>query len=152
MHVFIIMDASINSWAASIFRKVRRKYWGLAAIFILFSSLGPCHNDIYNKPLFRFTLCSTYWMQVLIPKLHQILRKFGRIFGSWRPSFIFFVKLGPCHPDNFKATYPIYSIFNILHSSSISWNASIFIKFGKISGSWRLSLIFFCQIRTLSPW
>ena len=131
----------------------------------------PCHPDIYKTALLLLIWCSTYWIQVLIPKLHQLLKKFGKIWGSCRPSLIvfrqirtlspwylqnrffdslcvqlwlqvliprlhqffwkfvkifmswrlslicFFVKLGPCHPDNFKAAYPIHSIFKILHSS-----------------------------------
>ena len=84
-------------------------------------------------------------MIVLIPILHKFFRKFGRISGSWRLSF--FVKLGPCHPDNFKAAFPIYSIFNILHSSIIPRLHQFFRKFRKISRSWRLSLFLFRQIR-----
>ena len=43
---------------------------------------------ISTKPFFQFIWCSTYWIQVLIPKLYQFFRKFGKIFGSWRPSLI----------------------------------------------------------------
>ena len=89
----------------------------------------PCHVTTVSKnPLFQLIWCSTYWIQLLIPRLHQFFRKFGKIFGSWRPSLIFFVKLEPCHPDNFKAAYPKYSIFNILHASINSKTASIFQK------------------------
>ena len=48
------------------------------------------------------------------------------------------------HPDNFKAAYPIYSIFNILHSIINSQTASLSTvqKFRGDIGSWRPSLIF----------
>ena len=68
-------------------------------------------------------------MLVLIPRLHKLFRRFGRISGSWQPSF--FVKLAPCHSGHFKAAYPIYSIFNILHSSINSKTALILQKVRK---------------------
>ena len=102
------------------FQKVRENIRGTAAICILFSSNNDLVTLISTKPLFRFTLFSTYWMQVLIPRLHEFFKNFRRISGSWRPFLIFFFNLGPCHFNNFKATYPIYSIFNILYSSCIS--------------------------------
>ena len=37
---------------------------------------------ISAKPLFQLIWCSTYCLQVLISKLHQFLRKFGKIFVS----------------------------------------------------------------------
>ena len=43
---------------------------------------------ITAKPLIRYTQYSTYCMLVLIPGLHQFCRKFWKISGSWRPSFI----------------------------------------------------------------
>ena len=59
---------------------------------------------ITSKLLIRYTQYLKYCIVVLFPSLHQFFRKFGRMTGSWRPSLIFFfVKLGPCHPDNFKA-------------------------------------------------
>ena len=45
---------------------------------------------ISTKPLFQFIWCSTYWIQVLIPRLHQFFKKIGKIFGSLRPSLTFF--------------------------------------------------------------
>ena len=45
---------------------------------------------ISTKPLFQLIWCSTYWIQVLIPRLHQFFRKFVKIFGSRGPSLIFF--------------------------------------------------------------
>ena len=83
---------------------------------------------ISAKPLFQFIWCSTDLIQVLFPKLHPFFKKFGKIFVSWRPSLIFFVKLGPCHPDIYKTGFSIHFVFNILDASINSWAASIFQK------------------------
>ena len=61
---------------------------------------GAAHMDAASHPyhvilistklLFQFNWCSTDWIQVLFPRLHQFFRKFGKIFGSMRQSLIFF--------------------------------------------------------------
>ena len=33
---------------------------------------------------------------------------------------LFFVKLGPCHPDIYRTAYSIHFVFNILDASIIS--------------------------------
>ena len=73
------------------FSEISEKYSGHGGhLLIFFSSNYDLVTLISTKPLFRFTLCSTYWMQVLIRRLHQSFRKFGKISGSWRPSLNFF--------------------------------------------------------------
>ena len=109
---------------------------------------------ISTKPLFQFIWCSTYWIQVLIPRLHQFFRKFGRIFKSLRPSLTFFrqirtlivtlISTKPLFRFFLCSTYWIQILIPRLHQFSR--------KFVKIFGSRRPSLIFFRQIRTLSPW
>ena len=118
---------------------------GEAFCFCTLSSAGPPRMAaashpylvtlISAKPLFQFIWCSTYWIQVIIHKLHQFFRKFGKLFGSWRPSLIFFVKLEPCHPDIYKTALSIHFVFNILDTSINSYAASIFSEsLGKYSG------------------
>ena len=53
---------------------------------------------ISTKPLFQFIWCSTYWIQVLIYRLHQFFRKFRKIFGSLRPSLTFFRQIRTLSP------------------------------------------------------
>ena len=56
-------------------------------------------------------------MVVLIPSLHQFSESSGKYPGHGSYLYSYFVKLEPCHVDNFKAAYPIHSIFNVLHAS-----------------------------------
>ena len=68
----------------------------------------------------RYTQYSKYCMLELIPRLHQFFNSSEsseEYPGHGGHLYYFFLKLGLCHPDNFKAAYPIYSIFNILHAS-----------------------------------
>ena len=80
--VFNILDANINSQAASIFQKVCENIWVTAAIFNLFSSNLDLVTLITSKPLIQYTQNSTYCIVVLISSLHQFFRKFGKISGS----------------------------------------------------------------------
>ena len=86
-------------------------YQGEASSFCTVSSAGACGRRrrawtpplihvtlISTKPLFQFIWCSTYWIQVLIPRLHQFFRKFGKIFGSLRPSLTFFRQIRSLSP------------------------------------------------------
>ena len=112
----------------------------------------PCHVTLIStKPLFQFIWCSTYWIQVLIPRLHQLFRKLGKIFGSLQPSLTFFVKLGPVHPDIYQTAFSILLCSTHWMQILIPRLHQFFRKFVKIFGSWRPSLIFFRQIWTLSP-
>ena len=81
------------------------------------------------KATSRFSLCSTHWMQVLIPRLHQFFGKFGTIFGSWRPSLIVFRLNSPNYqgdkvfgpdrnPVNFKAAYHAYQVIRYTQYST----------------------------------
>ena len=82
---------------------------GRLFVFVRFSPMAASHGMaaashpyfvtlISAKPLFRLIWCSTYWIQVLIPKLHQFFRKFEKIFGSSRPSLIFFYQIRTLSP------------------------------------------------------
>ena len=120
----------------------------------LYDFVGAAHGRrptyavtlISTKPLFQFIWCSTYWIQVLIPRLHQFFSKFGKIFGSWWPSFNLFssskdlVTLITLKPLIRYTRYSKYCIEVIIPSLR-----QFFRKFGRISGSWRPSLTFFCQ-------
>ena len=53
---------------------------------------------ISTRPFFQFIWCSTYWIQVLIPRLHWFFRKFRKIFGSLRPSLTFFRQIRTLSP------------------------------------------------------
>ena len=53
---------------------------------------------ISTKPLFQFIWCSTYLIQVSLPRLHQFFRKFGKIFRSLQPSLTFFRQIRTLSP------------------------------------------------------
>ena len=40
----------------------------------------------------------------------------GKYPGHGAHLYSYFIKLEACHPDNFKAAYPVHSIFNVLHA------------------------------------
>ena len=109
-------------------------YQGEAFSFCTVSSAGGaahglpilCHPYIYKSAFCIHML--NILMQVLIPRLHQFFRKFGEIKPLIR--------------------YTQYSTYCIV--VLIPRLLKFFRKFGKISGSGP-SLIFFRQIRTLSP-
>ena len=113
----------------------------MVAIFDLFSSNYDLVTLITSKLLIRYTQYSIHCMLVLIPRLHQFFRKFGKISGSWPPSSIFFVKLEPCHPDIYKTAFSIHFVFNYLMQVLIPRLHQFFRKFEKIFGSSRPSLI-----------
>ena len=139
----------MNSLSCIIFSDSLKK---LGVIVVIFFLSGHPDNFETAYPIYSI-LYSTFCIVVLIPRLHQVFRKFGRISGSWGPSLIFFVKLVPCHPDNFEAAYPIILniIFNILLSSINSQTASIFQKVPINIRVMAAILNFFRQIRTLTP-
>ena len=89
----------------------------------------PYHVTLIStKPLFQFILCSTYWIQVIIPKLPQLFRKVGKIFRSWRPALIFFRQIRTLSPCNLQTAFLIHLVFNILDASINSQSASIFLE------------------------
>ena len=70
----------------------------MAGIVNLFSSNLDFVTLITSKPLIRYTKCSTYCIAVLIPRLHQFFRKFGKISGSWRLSLFLFRQIRTLSP------------------------------------------------------
>ena len=75
----------------------------------------PCHVALIStKPLFQFIWCSTYWIQVLIPRLHQFSESSGKYSGHCGHLKPFLVKLGTCHPDIYQTAFSILFVFNIL--------------------------------------
>ena len=60
----------------------------------------------------------------IFQKVRNNIRVMKAIFN------LFFVKLESCHPDDFKAAYPIHSIFKYCIADAIinSWTVSIFQK------------------------
>ena len=76
----------------------RRRVWPYPYLVTLISA----------KLHLRFTVCSTYWILALIPKLHQFYKKFLKYPGHGYHCLPFFFKIGPCHPDKLKAAYLIY--------------------------------------------
>ena len=100
-----------------------------------------------------YTQYSKYCIAVIIPSLHQFFRKFEKIFGSWRQSWIFFRRFSTLSPWYLQNRFFRFTLCSSYWMQVLIPRLYQFLrKFGEIFWSWRPSLIFFRQIRTLSPW
>ena len=87
--VFNLLDTSINTWAASIFQKVWKKFWSWRPSYFFLVKFRPCHPDTYLQNSFfeaPGVQHTGYYYRVLISGLHQFFR---RKFWSWLSSLIF---------------------------------------------------------------
>ena len=140
--MFIIQDENINSFTLHQFFRTLRKIFGSWRPSLIFFHQIWTLSPWYVQNCFRFTRCSTYWIQVLLPRLHQFFRTLGKYPGQIRT-------LSPWYVQNrffrftWCATYRIHVLIPRLHQ--------FFRKLGKNIGGKRPSLIFFRQIRTCHP-